>query len=220
MARRDTAQGLDLVVGCLTVGGDTTRAARRTGLRVRRPPPGGRGRRPRPPPCCRDGSAGRRTRGSARPSWRPPSRGCPAPPGPGGGRGRAAAELCSAASSEGSSACIRISSRMTCRSASRSAGRRAGRHMMSERMSRPKREVLGQQPDVEGGVLLGGEGVEVAADLVDRLGDGRGRSVGGALEQQVLEEVRRAGSPAAPRRGTRSRPRSRCTPSGRPPSAR
>ncbi len=51
--------------------------------------------------------------------------------------------------------------------------------------------MLGQQPDVEGRVLLGGEGVEVAADLVDRLGDGRGRSVGGALEQQVLEEVRR-----------------------------
>ena len=40
----------------------------------------------------------------------------------------------------------------------------------------PEREVLGQQPDVEGGVLLGGEGVAVTPHLVERLGDGGGRA--------------------------------------------
>jgi hypothetical protein len=54
-------------------------------------------------------------------------------------------------------------------------------------------EVLGQQPDVKGRVLLGGEGVEVAAHLVDRLGDGRRRPLRGPLEQEVLEEVGGAG---------------------------
>ena len=64
---------------------------------------------------------------------------------------------------------------------------------MSERMSEPQGQVLGQQADVERGVLLGGEGVEVAPHLVDRFGDGRRGALGGALEQQVLEEVRRTG---------------------------
>ena len=41
----------------------------------------------------------------------------------------------------------------------------------------PERQVLGEQPDVEGRVLLGGEGVAVAAHLVERLGDGRGRAL-------------------------------------------
>ena len=59
-----------------------------------------------------------------------------------------------------------------------------------------QREVLGQQADVEGGVLLGGEGVEVAADLVDRLGDGRGRSFGGALEQRCSRKWDAPASPA------------------------
>ena len=42
----------------------------------------------------------------------------------------------------------------------------------------------------------------------------------GALEQQVLEEVRAAVQRAASRRASRRRPRRRCWPSGRRPSAR
>ena len=53
-------------------------------------------------------------------------------------------------------------------------------------------EALGEQPDVEGGVLLRGVGVEVTADLVDGLGDRGGRAVGGAFEEQMLEKVGRA----------------------------
>ena len=54
----------------------------------------------------------------------------------------------------------------------------------------PEVEVLGQQPELEDRVLLGREGVQVAADLVDRLGDLACRPVRRPLEQQVLEEVR------------------------------
>jgi hypothetical protein len=43
---------------------------------------------------------------------------------------------------------------------------------------------------VEAGVLLGGERVELATHLVELDGDVEGRSLGGALEQQVLQEVR------------------------------
>ena len=57
----------------------------------------------------------------------------------------------------------------------------------------PEGEVLGEQADVERRVLLGGEGVHVTADLVDRLGDVGRAPRRRALEQQVLEEVRRAG---------------------------
>ena len=53
--------------------------------------------------------------------------------------------------------------------------------------------MLVRQPGVEGGVLPGGEGVHLAADRVDGLGDLARRAALGALEQQVLEEVRRAG---------------------------
>ncbi len=57
----------------------------------------------------------------------------------------------------------------------------------------PERKVVGEQADVEGRVLLGGEGVHVPTDLVDRLGD-LGRVPGRrALEQQMLKEMRRAG---------------------------
>ena len=35
----------------------------------------------------------------------------------------------------------------------------------------PEAELAGRQPGVEGGVLAGGEGVHLAADGVDRLGD-------------------------------------------------
>ena len=54
----------------------------------------------------------------------------------------------------------------------------------------PEREVLGEQADVEGRVLLGGECVAVATDLVQRLGDGGGRHRRRPLEQEMLEEVR------------------------------
>jgi hypothetical protein len=52
---------------------------------------------------------------------------------------------------------------------------------------------VGGQPGVVRGVLPGGEGVHLAAHHVDRLGDLAGDCAGGALEQQVLEEVRRPG---------------------------
>src|SRR5581483_5658541 len=61
----------------------------------------------------------------------------------------------------------------------------------------PELEVVGQHPHVERRVLLGGEGVHVAADGVDRLCDLTRLPAIRALEQQVLEEVRR------PRRVTR-----------------
>jgi hypothetical protein len=47
---------------------------------------------------------------------------------------------------------------------------------------------------MEAGVLLGGERVELAADLVERDRDVERRAFRGALEQQVLEEVRGASS--------------------------
>ena len=56
---------------------------------------------------------------------------------PSGWSGKSAACHRSPARSAGSSACIRISSRMTVRSASMSSGRNAGAHMMSLRMSSP-----------------------------------------------------------------------------------
>ena len=53
-------------------------------------------------------------------------------------------------------------------------------------------EVLLQQLDVVGGLLARGVGVDVAADILDRLGDlGRGAPLG-ALEGHVLEEMRDA----------------------------
>ena len=63
------------------------------------------------------------------------------------------------------------SSRMTWRSESTSSVRNAGLQTMSERMSRREVEVVAEQPHVEGRVLLRREGVHVAADGVDRLGD-------------------------------------------------
>jgi hypothetical protein len=53
-------------------------------------------------------------------------------------------------------------------------------------------EVAVERPGVEAGVLLGGEGVGLAADRVHQLGDVPGRAALGALEQHVLEEVRGA----------------------------
>jgi hypothetical protein len=55
-----------------------------------------------------------------------------------------------------------------------------------------QREVLVEDPGVEAGVLLGGERVELPADRVQGDRDVQGGPLGGALEQQVLEEVRAA----------------------------
>ena len=57
----------------------------------------------------------------------------------------------------------------------------------------PEDELPGREARVVRRVLLGGEGVHLAAHGVDRLGDLGGRAGLGALEQQVLEEVRGAG---------------------------
>ena len=53
----------------------------------------------------------------------------------------------------------------------------------------PERQVLGEQPDVERRVFLGGEGVAVAAYFVELFGDGRGGAPLGALEEKVLQEM-------------------------------
>ena len=53
-------------------------------------------------------------------------------------------------------------------------------------------EVLAEHLGVVAGVLLAGEGVEHAADGVEGLGDLRGGALFGALEQQVLDEMRGA----------------------------
>ena len=55
-----------------------------------------------------------------------------------------------------------------------------------------ERQVLLEQLDVVGGLLAGGVGVDVAADVLDLLGDPRRRAALGALEGHVLEEVRHA----------------------------
>jgi hypothetical protein len=52
------------------------------------------------------------------------------------------------------------------------------------------RQIGVEHPRVVAGVLLRGEGVELAADLVERGGDRHRVASPGALEQQVLEVVR------------------------------
>ena len=61
-------------------------------------------------------------------------------------------------------------------------GEHLGRHL----------EVLAEHLGVVAGVLLAGEGVEHAADRVESLGDLRGGALLGALEQQMLDEMRGA----------------------------
>ena len=55
-----------------------------------------------------------------------------------------------------------------------------------------QRQVAVEHPGVEAGVLLGGERVHLPADRVEQRGDLHGLAPAGALEQQVLEVVRRA----------------------------
>ena len=68
--------------------------------------------------------------------------------------------------------------------------RRVGEHVAEDVDAEV--DPVGRQPRVVRGVLAVGEGVHLAAHRVDRLGDLAGRAGGRALEQQVLEEVRRA----------------------------
>ena len=81
---------------------------------------------------------------------------------------------------------------MTCRSASTSGGRSAGSDSTSHRMSSPTSSRACGQPGVVRRVLPRREGVHLAADGVDGLGDLARRALLGALEQQVLQEVRGA----------------------------
>ncbi len=53
-------------------------------------------------------------------------------------------------------------------------------------------ELLVEHVGVERGVLLAGEGIDVAAEHVDDFGDVGGRPIRRSLEDEVLEEVRRA----------------------------
>ncbi len=66
------------------------------------------------------------------------------------------------------------------------AGDHVGDHVDRER------EVLVENPGVEAGVLLGGERVQLTPDGVERDRDVERGPPAGALEQQVLQEVRRA----------------------------
>ncbi len=70
-------------------------------------------------------------------------------------------------------------------------GDRRGGHHVAQHVDRGG-EVLVEDPRVEDGVLLGGEGVELPAHRVERDRDLHRGPLGGALEEQVLEEVRAA----------------------------
>ena len=60
---------------------------------------------------------------------------------------------------------------------------------MSASTSTAKRQVLVQHLEVIAGVFLGGEGVHLAANRVDRLRDVLGTAGRRALEEHVLDEV-------------------------------
>ena len=68
------------------------------------------------------------------------------------------------------------------------------------------RQLAGGDPGVEGRGLPPGEGVHVAADPVDGLGDLQSRPVGRALEEEMLQEVRRPGEGVGFVAGTYLRP--------------
>ena len=88
--------------------------------------------------------------------------------GPAASRPRPASAKRLCTTSSGSSSCIAISSRITSRSASTSSAviSRGGDHV-AEHVD-GQRQVLVEDPRVEAGVLLGGEGVELTADRVER----------------------------------------------------
>ena len=129
----------------------------------------GRRCRPRRPPCSRAGSGAGRTATicvAGQRLDRLDGAGDRAAQRASRPQACAAKRLCT--TSSGSSSCIAISSRITSRSASTSSAReqRAGDHV-AEHVD-GQRQVLVEDPGVEAGVLLGGEGVELTADRVER----------------------------------------------------
>ena len=100
----------------------------------------------------------------------------------------------------------------------RRADQRAGQHVADDVDG--ERQVGVEHPRVVAGVLLGGEGVHLAADRVDGGGDVQRAALRGALEEQVLEVVRGAVQRRASRRGSRRAPRCRRSPSGRTAGSR
>ncbi len=87
----------------------------------------------------------------------------------------------------------RRSSSTTSRSGPITASVRIRLRMRSASNSIIVAERVGRHRLVEGGVVVGGEGVLAAADLGDLGAELAGRMVGRALEHQVLEEMRDAG---------------------------
>ena len=109
-----------------------------------------------------------------------------------------------------------ISSRITCRSDSISCSRNAGLpHDVGEDVERELELRVGNA-HVEHRLLVRRERVHLAADRLDRLGDLARRAIGGALEQQMFEEVARARLARRARRARRSRPTCRASPSAGP----
>ena len=101
-----------------------------------------------------------------------------------------AKRLCT--TSSGSSSCMAISSRMTSRSASTSAAVMVEAVTMSPSTSTAVPRSSSRTRAWKTVYSLVGEGVELAADRVERDGDVHRGALGGALEEQVLEEVRAA----------------------------
>ena len=165
-----------------TAAGRRARSGTLAGRRVaegarppRRPPRRGRGGRRRRRPSRRAGTSGRRSRRCRRGPGPRRWRSRPAPRGPSGwSRNTASAAACGPGPRASRGSC-RISSRITWRSDSMSSARSAGAVSTSPSRSRAELELLGAAGGVVRGVLLGGEGVHLAADRVDRLGELAGR---------------------------------------------
>ena len=84
---------------------------------------------------------------------------------------------------------------------------------MSSMTSTASRQVLVEHPGVVAGVLLAGHRVRLAADGVEGDRDVQRRAPRGALEQQVLEEVRGAVVAVRLVAPADARPSSRASPS-------
>ena len=94
--------------------------------------------------------------------------------------------------SSGVSCAAPISCRMTCCSRSSSSGSNSESVRMSARMSTASGTSSGKHAGVVGGRLDAGRGVDLAADILDLLGDLAGGAARRALEGHVLEQVRDA----------------------------
>ena len=91
--------------------------------------------------------------------------------------------------SSGVSSAWPISCRITPRSTSMSGASNSGFSTMSARMSSARGTSACEHPGVVGGHLLAGIGVDVAADVLDLLGDRLRAARRRALEGHVLEEM-------------------------------